>query len=132
MTAARWLRLGVVCGGLVLLYFVVPATRRLPTQEVVLRVTAAFVVIALLALIILRQLRLELDEGTDRRVDGLIVSVIAVVVVFSFFFFLLAARDPHQVAGLHTRIDALYFTMSTLTTIGYGDVHATGQAARTW
>jgi voltage-gated potassium channel len=31
---------------------------------------------------------------------------------------------------LHTRTDALYFTLSTLTTIGFGDVHAVGQVAR--
>ena len=33
-------------------------------------------------------------------------------------------------AGLHTRLDSLYFTMTTLTTVGYGDIHATGQTAR--
>ena len=27
-------------------------------------------------------------------------------------------------------MDALYFTMSTIATVGFGDVHATGQAAR--
>ena len=27
-------------------------------------------------------------------------------------------------------MDALYFTMSTIATVGFGDVHATGQVAR--
>jgi voltage-gated potassium channel len=45
-------------------------------------------------------------------------------------FYLLNAQNPEQLEGLSTRVDALYFTMSTLTTVGFGDVHATGQAAR--
>ena len=35
-----------------------------------------------------------------------------------------------QFDELHTRVDALYFTMSTIATVGFGDVHATGQVAR--
>ena len=31
---------------------------------------------------------------------------------------------------METKTDALYFTMSTLATVGFGDVHATGQLAR--
>ena len=54
-----------------------------------------------------------------------------VVVFFAFGYYLLARHDPHPGrAGLHTRIDALYFAMSTMSTIGFGDVHAAGQAAR--
>jgi hypothetical protein len=33
-------------------------------------------------------------------------------------------------SGISTRTDALYFTVATLTTVGYGDVHAQGQIAR--
>jgi hypothetical protein len=39
-------------------------------------------------------------------------------------------RDGTQVAGLVTRVDAVYFTVTTLSTVGYGDIHATSQAAR--
>jgi hypothetical protein len=31
---------------------------------------------------------------------------------------------------MSTRIDAVYFTVTTLSTVGFGDVHAVGQAAR--
>lgn len=31
---------------------------------------------------------------------------------------------------METRTDALYFTIVTMATIGYGDIHATGQFAR--
>ena len=35
-----------------------------------------------------------------------------------------------QFVGLDTKLDAVYFTVTTLSTVGYGDVHAVGQAGR--
>jgi len=32
--------------------------------------------------------------------------------------------------GIDNRVDALYFTVSTVATVGFGDVHAVGSAAR--
>ena len=43
---------------------------------------------------------------------------------------LLAAALDEALDGLHTRVDALYFTVVTMATVGYGDVHAEGQGAR--
>ena len=37
---------------------------------------------------------------------------------------------PGQFAELHDKTDALYFNISTLATVGFGDVHAVGQLAR--
>ena len=56
--------------------------------------------------------------------------VVLLVMAFSLAFFLLELASPGQIAELHTRTDALYFTLSTMATVGYGDVHAEGQAAR--
>ena len=126
----RWLRLGLACGLAVFLYFMVPVSPRLPAEAIVLRALAAVAVIALLAFGIVWQIRLTTEHGLDRRVDGLVVSLVIVVLAFALGFYLLNAQDPEQLDGLSTRVDALYFTMSTLTTVGFGDVHATGQAAR--
>ena len=38
--------------------------------------------------------------------------------------------DGTNFAELHTRLDGVYFTVTTLATVGYGDVHATSQTAR--
>lgn len=43
---------------------------------------------------------------------------------------MLERNVPGQLDELSTRTDALYFTVATLATVGYGDVHAAGQAAR--
>lgn len=39
-------------------------------------------------------------------------------------------RNGTQLAGLDTRVDAIYFTVTVLSTVGFGDIHATSQAAR--
>ena len=53
-----------------------------------------------------------------------------VVVVFAYAFYVLDKQSPGQVAGMQTRLDSLYFAMTTMTTICTGDVHAAGQTAR--
>ncbi|MFE3444259.1 potassium channel family protein [Nocardia sp. NPDC059180] len=69
-------------------------------------------------------------EDTTRRIDGLLLVVSVVVVFFALFYYILDDRGTNQFDGIDTRTDALYYTVSTLATVGYGDVHAVGQAAR--
>ncbi|MFD6453108.1 MULTISPECIES: potassium channel family protein [unclassified Nocardia] len=64
------------------------------------------------------------------QVDGLLLLVCIVGVVFALFYYRLQQLHPDQFAGLETRTDALYYTLVTLGTVGFGDVHAVGQAAR--
>jgi voltage-gated potassium channel len=124
----RWLRLSVVLVLVVTLYFVMPVSGH-AMRDAVVRVVLAILVLVGLAVLLVRQLRLQLND-TTRKVDGLIIGILLVVVVFAYAFYVLERRDPGQVAGLSTRVDSLYFVMNNLTTIGTGDVHATGQIAR--
>jgi voltage-gated potassium channel len=64
------------------------------------------------------------------RVRGLLMAVYVSVLFFATGFYLLQRADPDQFTGLTTRLDAFYFTLSVLSTVGFGDVHADGQAAR--
>lgn len=124
----RWLHLGLILAGVVIVYFVVPVSRQ-PERGTLIRILVAILLLALLAAGVVRQLRRHLD-AKDQRVDGLIVSITVVMAVFAFAYFTLHQRDPSQFAGLQTRLDALYFTASTAATVGFGDVNAVGQAAR--
>jgi len=124
----RWAHLALILAALVVVYFVVPIPDNLQ-RNTVLRGVAATLIVVLLVAGVVRQLRLHLDD-TSRRVDGLIVSITGVMVVFSYCFFVIEQRDPTQFAGLDTRLDSLYFTAVTAASVGYGDVHATGQGAR--
>jgi voltage-gated potassium channel len=68
--------------------------------------------------------------GETRSTRVLIMLLILLVMTFSLVFFLVSKVDGEQIIGLHTRTDALYFTVVTMATVGYGDVHAEGQLAR--
>jgi voltage-gated potassium channel len=124
----RWAHLGAILAALVVAYFVIPVEADVQ-RNAVLRGLAVLLIGAMLVAGIVRQLRLHLDD-TNRRVDGLIVSITAVIIVFSYCFFMIEQRDPDQFAQMHTRLDALYFSAATAATVGYGDVHAVGQTAR--
>ncbi|GAA5003483.1 potassium channel family protein [Kitasatospora paranensis] len=84
--------------------------------------------LALLAGMLLRQVRAELS-GRAGHPALVIVQLIAASVVIFATTYLALSRDG-QFHGLHTKIDALYFTVVTLATVGYGDVAPTGQEAR--
>jgi hypothetical protein len=86
--------------------------------------------LALLAWTMVQELRhLRVGEAT-RSTQALSLLLILLVMSSSLVFFLLDRVRPGEIEGLHTRTDALYFTLATMATVGYGDVHAEGQTAR--
>jgi voltage-gated potassium channel len=38
--------------------------------------------------------------------------------------------SPGSFEGLQTKVDGVYFTVTTIATVGYGDIHAVSQSAR--
>ena len=88
----RWVHLIAVTGGLVILYFAVPVSTKVD-GDLVLRGVSSVLVLLLLGLGVLRQLKKHLEQD-DRRIDGLIITIVTVVVVFSFVFYALARHVP--------------------------------------
>jgi voltage-gated potassium channel len=70
-----------------------------------------------------------LHAGEDARIRGLVLLLTATVLFFSWAD-ASVAKLPGQFAELHDKTDALYFSVSTLATVGFGDVHPVGQLAR--
>lgn len=59
------------------------------------------------------------------------VLIVTAMLVFGFSGIYLAIdRNHDQFVGLNGKVDAVYFTVTTLSTVGYGDIHAVGTAAR--
>ncbi|MFF7717966.1 potassium channel family protein [Streptomyces luteogriseus] len=86
--------------------------------------------LALVAALLLRHVRDIVLERPQAR-SGIMISMLMclAVLVFSSGYYALA-RQPGQFTGLYTRVDALYFTVVTLATVGYGDIAPRGQEAR--
>lgn len=59
-----------------------------------------------------------------------VVLVTTYIVVLGYVYLSLETRDPGQVPGLSTHLDGLYFTVTMLTTVGFGDISPSGQVAR--
>ncbi|MBS2532278.1 two pore domain potassium channel family protein [Catenulispora sp. NF23] len=99
------------------------------------RVLAWLIPVGLLAL-----LAVGMTVTTDRALTdrsgryrhpglGILLLSWAAILVFAASYWAMAARH-NQFVGLGTRLDALYFTGVTMATVGYGDIHPSGQLAR--
>lgn len=124
----RGLRLALLLVAVLVLYFVVPVSTEVRGAEWV-RIVVSLLAFGLLTVLVLHQVQLQIQDP-DRRIDGLVVALLVGVTGFAYAFYVIELHHPEQFAGMETRIDALYYTMTTLLTIGYGDVNAVGQAAR--
>ncbi len=83
--------------------------------------------LAVLVVLIIRQVRTQiLHGGRQASVESLLLALCLAVIAFSLVYL----RLDRQFTGLQTKTDALYFTVTTLATVGYGDIHASGQGAR--
>jgi voltage-gated potassium channel len=122
-------RHALACLALVTAYAAVPVNAGPSSANLVLRWSVTIAMLAALAFAIrweaLRQLR-----EPDAPLGGLVVGIVAGVLLFALIDFAVAVHRPGEFSGLETRIDALYYALATLLTVGFGDVTAQGQLAR--
>lgn len=115
--------------GMVVIFYAVPVNSQPSNGRAAVSVAITLLGIGILAWAIVAQLKRQAHNSSE-DIHTLVMLLVLVAMVFALGFYLLEEHSPGQVSGLSTRTDALYFTMSSLTTVGYGDVHATGQLAR--
>ncbi|MFF3458542.1 potassium channel family protein [Streptomyces sp. NPDC002730] len=110
-------------------YFVLPLNGLGPHRPE-LSWTVFIVVLAAIACLLLLQIReVLLDKPDTHPVVVILLLMFLSVLVFSATYYALA-RHTGAFVGLQTRLDALYFTVVTLATVGYGDVVPQSQTAR--
>ncbi len=110
-------------------YFALPLDREFGELIAVLLVVSAA---ASLIPLSVRQAQMVLTSA-DPLFDAMrciVSALVFLVVAFSSAYFVLAANFDNQVKGLDTKLDAIYFTITILATVGFGDISATGQTAR--
>ncbi|MET8216078.1 potassium channel family protein [Streptomyces hirsutus] len=128
-TLRRWLAQAVAATVLVTAYFLLPLDDLGPRRPT-LSWTLFGLTLALIATLLLQQIGHVLLDHPHAR-PGLVIPLLMSlsILVFATAYQALAQR-PGELIGLDTRLDALYFTLVTLATIGYGDITPHGQAAR--
>lgn len=122
----------LICALLVAAYYLAPVEPDAAGLRLVVRAVAAGCGVAVVAVLIVRlAVRLASDEPSGRAgLVGLAVALFSGLIVFAFVDYLVAVSRPGEFAGLATKTDGLYFAVTTLATVGYGDVYAAGQLAR--
>ena len=124
------LRSGLTITALLVLYAVIPVPGHRHSLGLTLVVALAGLIGLSYAFFTLAErARRSTDQDVSVRLEA-VVAVLYAFIVFSSLVYLAIASDKGQFTGLNTRVDALYFTMSTIATVGFGDVHATGEVAR--
>jgi voltage-gated potassium channel len=113
---------------LVALYYLLPLDH---LASVPLAVTLAAGLLVLLA-VAAWQLRLILRASYPgvQAAQALAITVPLFLLLFASVYYVMARASPGSFSSHLSRTDALYFTVTTFSTVGYGDITATSQTAR--
>jgi len=122
-----WLNRVLLPVGVLLAYFVVPENADNAPVGVLLGALLAVAGLVTVTWVIVD----EVQRAEKRlRPIHLLLALELVVVIFSLVYYWVAAHWPGEFIGMETRLDALYFSLTTVATVGYGDISASGQLAR--
>jgi voltage-gated potassium channel len=113
---------------LITAYFLLPFTRLLNGKLIVEFAAGVLLVIVVLTVQTLATLRSRYP--LLRSVEAMATTIPLFLVVFSTTHYLINGLDPGSYSEPMTRLDALYFTMTTFATVGFGDITPVSVPAR--
>jgi len=113
---------------LVALYYLLPLDHLANVPLWVILVVGLVVLLAVATW----QLRLVLrsDYPGVRAAEALATTVALFLLLFAAVYFVMERAGPASFSHHLTRTDSLYFTVTTFSTVGYGDITAASEAAR--
>lgn len=118
----------LIAAGLLAVYYLLPLDRR-PTTG-----TSTLLACGLLAvlLVFVGEVRAIVRSAHPRlkAVEALAATLVLYLVLFASTYYLLERATPGSFSEPLTRTDALYFTLTTFTTVGFGDISARSQTGR--
>jgi voltage-gated potassium channel len=71
------------------------------------------------------------EHPVMRAVEVIALALPLLAVVFAFTYLSISRADSASVSEHLSRVDAMYYTVSTISTVGFGDIEAESDAART-
>lgn len=112
-------------------YFILPADGLISDRESGLRTGGSVLALLGFALVLRQQIRAFRHRlSIWGRAEALLTVLYLLILVFAITYDRMAMARPDQFVGIATRSDALYFTVTVVSTVGFGDIHAAGAAAR--
>lgn len=128
--ALAWSVVRVVATGVAMLvfYFVLPF-RDVSAADTLLRLVGGIVLIAVAIGWQVRAISRS-HQPLLRSVEAVGLSFWLLVIVFSIVYVSMSASNPLAFSEPLNEVGGLYFTMSILATVGFGDISAVSDAAR--
>jgi hypothetical protein len=122
------IRAVLVAVGLVIAYYLLPLDERGTAGASVLLVCGLVAVL----LVFGWEVRAIARSPHPRlkAVEALAATLVLFLVLFAGAYYLLGRSAPDSFSEPLTRTDALYFTLTTFSTVGYGDIAARSQTGR--
>lgn len=109
-------------------YYVLPMTSALAADSLI-ELTFGLMIIALLLTWQIRDITQSSYPGA-RALSALLVTVPLFLVLFATAYFVMGQTDASNFSEPMTRLDSMYFTITTFATVGFGDITAVSEPAR--
>jgi hypothetical protein len=128
LVARALLRASANAAVLTVLYYVLPMDRASDVESVVLLAVG----LAGVALLVAWETRaiLRAEYPAIRGIEALALTVPLFLLLFAATYFLIEHASTGSFTQPLNRTDALYFTVTTFATVGYGDITAKSEGAR--
>jgi voltage-gated potassium channel len=113
---------------LVTLFYILPLDRK--TNATILAELVGGLTLVVAVLLVQVRSITNHEYPNIRAIEALAFTIPFYLLIFATAYFLMTRAEPTSFTEVLTRTDALYFTVSVFTTVGFGDIAAKGEAAR--
>ena len=127
LVVAAILRTGLTIAMVVAIYFLLPLDHSSSAGVVAELALGVLVLTGIIAWQVRRIV--GSDHPTSRAIEALALSVPLYVLLFATTYFLMARANHATFGGSLSRTDAMYFSTTVFTTVGFGDITAKNRAA---
>jgi voltage-gated potassium channel len=114
---------------LVALYYLLPLSNDVSEASTVLKLAVGLIVFSALMIWQVRSIT-EADNPGLKALESLCLAVPLFLLLYSSTYYVMSFADRTNFTSHLSKTDALYFTVTTFSTVGFGDITATTEAAR--
>lgn len=126
-----FLRTTVMLALLTACYYLLPADGPFDDADAGRRTGATVVMLAGFVIVLRMQVRaFRRARSVWGQVEALLTVLYLLILVFAVTYDRIAAATTDEFSGIHDRTDALYFTVTVVSTVGFGDITAVGGVGR--